>query len=49
MHVDVGIGVHEEAAILQESAALILHKCDKADVAGFVFSERDGQIKRSKI
>jgi hypothetical protein len=38
VQVDVGIGVHEEAGILQESAALTLHKCNKADLAGFVFS-----------
>jgi hypothetical protein len=35
---DVEVGVHEEATILQKSAALTLRKCDKADLAAFVFS-----------
>jgi len=37
VQVNVGIEIHEEAAILQKSVALTLHRCDKADVVGFVF------------
>ncbi len=38
MCLDVGVGAHEEAEILQKSAALTLHKSDKADLVALVFS-----------